>query len=475
MVADLTGSSDEPGFLHLQSLLQHRRKLLAKLRPGISDDRVREPLSSEDVHAALRRLRSAGGRPVSIADARQTLLAQARQARGHGVTLSETDADVFELMSLYATQLQRELRPGSPGEQWTSRLLLPALQAGLRDHRVFSDSAHPVRMLLDAVSLAGARWLADDDLDAQALGLLQRAVGAVCEDADAAVESFLATNHALQSGLQSAHRKQEMAERRQVEAARGRERLQLARRRAAEEIASVVAGRQLPRFNTLLLEQAWADVLALTLLRGGETSDAWRDLRGATVAIVHASVMPTGSADPAFVSRVQEALGQVGYLGEDAALIAHQMANGRAADAGPDLSSRTELMVQLKARARLGEENTQTEEIEACPMAPAEQAALHALSTLAEPGWVELPDASGDGLVRRRLAWVGPRSGQALLLNRRSLRAGEYRLDTLARLSAAGRLHLVKTDLYPAEAAWQATREKLERFADEAQETMHGE
>ena len=456
---------DDPAFLHLRAQLARRRTLLAKLRPASDDERVREVLPQEDVLAGLRRMRIAGGRAVAPSDARQALLAQARQARGHGATLSDVDADVFELATLFAAQFQRELRPGSAGEQLAARLVLPLLQAGLRDHRVFVAPHHPARMLLDAVSLAGARWLAEDDLDAQALGLLQRAVGAVCEDPDAGADSFVAANHALQGGLQAAHRKHEMAERRQVDAARGRERLQLARRRAAEEIASVVAGRDVPRFHALLIEQAWADVLALTLLRGGEASDAWRDLRAATVAIVRASVAPAGIADPAFIARLQEALGQVGYHGEDAALIARQLANGRA-DAGIDLASRTELMVQLKARARLGEDNARAEETAtADPLTHAEREALAALAACTAPCWIELADAGGDTWIRRRLAWVGPGSGQALLLNRRGMRVDEPRLDHLARLLAGGRLRLLDADVQPAEAAWQATYANLERLA----------
>ena len=92
----------------------------------------------------------------------------------------------------------------------------------MRDHRFFTDAAHPARMLLDAVSLAGARWLGEDDLDPQWLGLLQRAVGTVHEDPEAGNDTFVAANHALQGGLQAAARKNEMSERRQVEAARGR-------------------------------------------------------------------------------------------------------------------------------------------------------------------------------------------------------------------------------------------------------------
>ena len=465
----------ESAFATLQGLLARRRKLLAKLRPGGAEERVREPLSRDEVLASLRRLRGNGGKHGNLADIRQTLLAQARQMHGHGVTLTDADGDGFELFSLFLAQLQRELRAGSPGHALVDSLKLPLLQLALRDHRFFTDAAHPARMLLDAVSLAGARWLGEDDLDPQWLGLLQRAVGTVHEDPEAGNDTFVAANHALQGGLQAAARKNEMSERRQVEAARGREKLGLARQRATNEIQRLVAGRPLPRFHLILLEQAWADVLSLALLRGGEDSDAWRDLREATAAIVEASATPIQSTrDPAFVAKLQDALGQVGYHAEDAGAIARQLANGRTEDA--DLASRTELIVQLRARARLGEENVARTAVAQAPHNPAEQAAHATLVIHADGCWVDLFDPADDSVVRRRLAWLSPRSGQALLLNRRGLRvAGDENLDGLARKLASGRLQLVDSDIHPAELAWQATMANLSRIAGDAtQEAAHG-
>ena len=465
----------ESAFAALQGLLARRRKLLAKLRPGGAEERVREPLSRDEVLASLRRLRGNGGKHGNLADIRQTLLAQARQMHGHGVTLTDADGDGFELFSLFLAQLQRELRAGSPGHALVDSLKLPLLQLALRDHRFFTDAAHPARMLLDAVSLAGARWLGEDDLDPQWLGLLQRAVGTVHEDPEAGNDTFVAANHALQGGLQAAARKNELSERRQVEAARGREKLGLARQRATNEIQRLVAGRPLPRFHLILLEQAWADVLSLALLRGGEDSDGWRDLREATAAIVEASATPIQSTrDPAFVAKLQDALGQVGYHAEDAGAIARQLANGRTEDA--DLASRTELIVQLRARARLGEENVARTAVAQAPHNPAEQAAHATLAIHADGCWVDLFDPADDSVVRRRLAWLSPRSGQALLLNRRGLRvAGDENLDGLARKLASGRLQLVDSDIHPAELAWQATMANLSRIAGDAtQETAHG-
>ena len=466
------------GFAALQNLLKRRRVLLAKLRPGGQDERVREPLQRDEVLGALQRMRANATKADAIGDFRQILLAQARQMHGHGVALSDPDSDTFELLSLFLAQLQREMRKGSDGEALVERLRLPLLQVALRDHRFFVDPTHPARMLLDAVSLGGARWLADDDVDLQWLGLLQRAVATVQQDSEGAFDTFVEANQTLQSGLQALSRKNEMSERRQVEAARGREKLEVARQRATAEISRLLAGRSLPRFHAILMDQAWSDVLSLTHLRNGEHSAAWRELLDTTATIIDASTSSgQPHADPAFVARVQGALEQVGYHADDATAIARQLANGRAEDA--DLASRTELLVQLRARARLGEGNAAAPGTDLPTRTPLEEAAFRQLRALQEPAWVEFDEDADDTTVRRRLAWTSQHTLQTLVVNRRGLRTLSEDLDVLARKLAAGRMRVLDADIAPAETAWEATMASLQRIGEnegqQAREDGHGD
>ena len=452
-------------FAALQSLLQQRRGLLSKLRPGKPDERTLDAVPHDEVLATLQRMRASTDKADTLADFRRILLAQARQAHGHGVALSGADNDSFELLSLFMGQLQREVRRSSPGEAMLDRLRLPLTQLALRDQGFFTDAAHPARQLVDAISLSGAQWLAEDDLDAQWLGLLQRAASHVQQDASGASEAFAEANRTLQSGLQALDRKAEMAERRQLEAARGREKLEVARQRADQEIHRLLEGRNLPRFHATLLEQTWTDVLSLTHLRSGEQSDAWRQLLDITARIVDAGAGEAAApADTAFLEQIRAALEQVGYHADDATAIATQLANGQGSDG--DQSSRTELLVQLRARGRLGEDSAGTDTpVPAVPRTPEEQAAYAHLRSLSLPVWVEIDDAGDDGPQRRRLAWISEHTDQALLVNRRGLRAGNDNLDSLARKLAAGRLRVLDQHVAPAAAAWNATLSSLQRIA----------
>ncbi len=451
------------GFTALQGLLAKRRTLLAKLRPGGADERVREALPGNDVLSALKRLRSANPKQNAVSEIRQNLLAQARQSHGHGVKLVEDDDDSFELLDMLHTQLNRDLRPGTPGDALVQRLRMPLLQLGLRDHNFFVDPAHPARMLLDAVSVAGARWSADDDFDTPMLDLLRQAVETVQQDPDANPETFIAANNALQTGLQSQGRKIEIAERRQIDAARGRDKLELARLQASAEIAAVLGERSLPKFSATLFDQAWADALTLSLLRNGEESDAWRKLRATTGRLVDACTSGGDEPDPELLASVQDTLGQVGYHDDDAAAIARMLASGRSDDNA--LISRTELIMQMKSRARLGEQSALQSAPDRAPRTEAEQAAWEHLRALPEGSWIEIADAADDTVRRVKLAWLSVKTGQTLLLNRRGQRVNGGDLDTLARQYARGGLRVVDDGTGPAEIAWQGMLVNLHRIA----------
>ena len=171
------------------------------------------------------------------------------------------------------------------------------------------------------------------------------------------------------------------------------------------------------------------------------------------------------------MARVQAALEQVGYHADDASAIARQLANGRAEDA--DLASRTELLVQLRARARLGEGNAAAPGTELPTRSTEEEAAFRQLRALQEPVWVEFDEVADNTTIRRRLAWISQHTNQTLVVNRRGLRTMSEDLDVLARKLATGTMRVLDVDVAPAEAAWEATMASLQRIG-ESEEAGHG-
>jgi hypothetical protein len=461
-----------PGFSSLQALLDQRRGLLSKLQPGSRDERSREPLPHDDVLAGLQRMRTHNVTASSLGEYRQILLAQARQMQGHGVALSQADNDTFDLLVMFVKQLQGSLRKSSIGETLIERLKLPLLQMALRDQNFFVDHQHPARQLLHSVSQAGANWLPEEDLDPQWLGLLQRAALTIQQEPNCTTETFAEANNTLQSGLQALTRKAEMAERRQVEAARGREKLEVARHRAQLEIARRTEGRNLPEFQTALLEQAWVDVLSLAHLRSGDQSEAWHQLLEVTTRIIDASTDElAGNLQPADIACMRNSLELVGYHAEGADAITQHLATRQ--DVATDACQA--LLSNYAAQPRLGEDRQA--EHPAPPLTEQEVTAQSELRNLDAPAWMEVQNEHGQ-THRFRLAWVSAQTGQILVVNRRGQRIANDDLDSLSRKLAAGQMRLMVDDASPTETAWDATVDSLKRFGHDtgqpAPETRHG-
>ena len=452
----------------LQQLLDSRRHLLGKLRPG-GRATTGTVVSTEDVSAALGHLQaqplSVAGAPQTLADVKQTLLAQARQRNGVHSELSPRDNDTFELLGMLFGNLEEELRPDAPAAALVKRLQIPLLRVALKDSAFFVRSRHPARQLLDTVAESAAKWLDGSDFDPQLLAPLQGAVNHVVEQYDGDIGVFNDSNERLQGHLQAQVRKSELLEKRHADAARGKEKLEVAKLRAAEVMTEVVGEQRLPHFSRALLNQAWADVLTLTLLRQGEGSEAWTRQVEATRRIAEACAREDAPRDPELVAHIESALAQVGYHGDEASVIAQRLTSSRADEADEDPASRTELAMKLKARTRLGEDAERRKPAPP-PRTPEEEARYEQLRVLPFGTWIEFTTNQQGDAVRRRLSWYSLLTGNALFVNSRGQRVSEQSLDSVARLLASGQARIVASgQARLVDRAWQAAMHALRSFA----------
>lgn len=451
-----TGETDVPGdFAQLQRMLAARRAARGKPSPhDPAHAGTRGLLSTEDVVQALQRMQDAAivapshraaRTPRSVHEVRQALLAQTRQWRGEAAALSRDDDDAFELVGILLAEVQRQLRRDAPSNQLLQRLIVPLLRLVLQDRAFFSERTHPARQLLNAVAESGAAWVPAEDSDPQLNERLRHAIDEVVTRFHGDPAVFDDVNHRVQQHLQALARRAEVAERRHIEAARGRERLELARRRAGEVIAEASRGRRLPHFVQALLAKAWTDVLTLTLLRHDEASDEWQRQLAATRAITQATALDQPSpAPPELAARIEQSLALVGYHAQEAADIARHLTAGVGDDPAGG-ASRTELAMKLKMRERLGQD-TPPPRPELPPRDEREQDAYQVLRSLPFGTWFEFVLNQQGDVVRRRLSWYSTLTGHALFVNQRGQRVAEQSLDALARAMVQDQVRIVTVE-----------------------------
>ncbi|HJW46834.1 MAG TPA: DUF1631 family protein, partial [Lysobacter sp.] len=297
----------------------------------------------------------------------------------------------------------------------------------------------------NAVAESGANWLSEEEHDPQLNDQLRHAVEDVVTHYQGDARVFEAANHRVQEHLQAMARRAEVAERRHVDAVRGKEKLELAKRRARDVIAAASRGQKLPRFVQTLLANSWTDVLTLTQLRSGEESPEWQQQVIATDAIVRAtSLNHPASPPPQLALQIERSLALVGYHADEANAIARQL-TAQVDDSAGDSASRTELAMKLKARGRLGQEG-EPEKTELPPRNAKEEAAHQLLRTLPFGTWFEFVTNQQGDVVRRRLSWFSPLTDHALFVNQRGQRVGEQSLDSLARAMAQDQARIVTAE-----------------------------
>ena len=460
---------EQKAFNELQKLLTQRRAEQERVNPVPPGQRSEQPLPMADLLQGLGRLdtdAAAGGASMSIADVKHSLLAQARQRYGKPVALSPADNDTFDLLGLLYSHLQQEMRPDAPAAALIKRLQISLLRVALQDRAFFVRPNHPARQLLSNVSDTAAKWLADDDFDPALLKPLQESVTHAVKHYDGAkLDAFEQGNKQLQAHIEAQVRRAESLERRHVEAARGKEKLEAAKLRVEQTLAAEIGERPLPKFSRALLNQAWADVLTLTCLRHGEGSEEWNRQLDATRQIVDAcdGQAPAGE-NAALKTHVEAALKQVGYHDEEADAIAQRLSSSVRED--EDGESRTELTMKLRARVRLGEDAQKTRKPDLPPRTPHEEACHEQLRLLPFGTWIEFVTNQQGDVVRRRMSWHSSVTGNALFVNQRGQRVGEHSLDSLARMMARDQIRVVTAQRARLlDRAWHAALSALRSLA----------
>jgi hypothetical protein len=485
MTSTATGGDSIQVLESLRDLLSQRRASQGTAftgqpnGPAASEDELQAALGALQQHLAQvtdhasRELRSA-------ARLREELLAQLNLGKPRGAPqtqLTGEQGDTVDLVAGLFEQLGQQLQVGGNARNLLGNLQLPVLRAAVADKTFFEKREHPARQLLDTVTAAANDWLdgSDDEINHPLAAKLEQLVNrANQEPPSAGLYTTLLADIEHHLGLLT--RKAQAAERRHIEAAQGRERLDQARHRAAELMAERFAQSPPRGLLRALLDRAWSDVLALALLRHGEDSDGFRMQLAITDRLL--GRLPIDDL-PQLQQDVESGLQQIGMHAEEAEQVAQRLLGAGKPDPAGELPSATDLAMRLKSHQRLGEQLAGRQAASSAPAtpvtltaapktAPATPAAatptIHAqpvkpvvatqppvvdprernieqhLRKLPFGSWFEFVDPATGQLVHRKLAWYSPMSGRCLLVSRRGQRGEEMTMAQLAHEVASGRV-----------------------------------
>ncbi|HET9034291.1 MAG TPA: DUF1631 family protein [Dokdonella sp.] len=477
------GGGDSQLFTSLRGLLAERRRSLgtplASTPPGGAASR-------DDLQDALGALQSVPNQgmqqdgktvPRNIGHIKQDLLNElkAKSPDGKAPVLAEEDSDTIDLIGMLFDYIGANLGSHRGSRDLIAKLQVPVLRSAISDKHFFTQRNHPARQLLNNVAEASAKWMSDEETDSGMVDTMNSMVDRVTNEFNGDIGLMESLLDDFGRYMSQVTRRAEITERRHIDAAKGRERLDLSREQANTAIARLLKrGKPAPMVRAVL-EQAWTDVLALTLLRQGEDSQAYRRCLAVADQLMQiGSGADIARVDDKIREEVRNGLQQVGLHNDEIDGVLGKLFDPASLE---KKTSHTEITHALKSKTRLGGDALSAKQVadekasapKAKALTAAEKEMVQRIRTFPFGTWFDFVTNQQGSTVRRKLAWFSTVTGRCLFVNQRGARSDERSIEQLARDLVSGqvRLHKDETESF-VDRAWNAIKDKLKHFSGQS-------
>ena len=177
--------------------------------------------------------------------------------------------DMLELVSMLFEALLDGRRLDEKARTQLARLIIPYVRVAMLDRRMFMQSSHPARrvlnLLVEAFEIAGPDVPHFRSLRDLAMTLVDRIV----EEFDDTLKLFELLEGLLSTEIEACRRRAELAERRAADAQSGKERRQVARESVSTILSEAIVGMSLPSVLLDFLAGPWQHHYTVVLLREG--------------------------------------------------------------------------------------------------------------------------------------------------------------------------------------------------------------
>lgn len=399
---------------------------------------------------------------LELLDQVQKLSDDARERR-----VSTADEDTIDLVGMLFEYILQDRNLPAQMQALFGRLQIPYLKVAILDKHLFAQKSHPARRLLDVLAEAGKSWTEESDRDGVLHERIRSAVETVLRDFDDDVGVFERELAGFNTFMAQHQKRATLAEQRAADATRGREKLQEARRTAANEILKRIDQRNLPPIVHTVLSRPWANYLVLTLLRQGEGSDEWRSALRFADEFVWSAQPKTAPNDltrlrallPQLEKTLRHGLATVAYHDSDVKELMQELGqfyrrvlDGQKIEtkSAKEVIEHNQPPAQDTGETAAGDGNATA--VAAAPQSPVEEVVLNApafepvasaaaideddefvreVRDLKVGTWIEFIEEE-DHRERAKLSWISPISSKYLFVNRRGLKVCDKTVATLA-------------------------------------------
>ncbi len=354
-------------------------------------------------------------------------------AEGHDHSIGQGDRDVINFVTMLFQFVLDDRSLAEPMKAVISRLQIPVIKVAICDASFFGQDSHPARRLLNEMTAAALGWTAEGDYESDPL--YQSVCEAVDRINDEYVDDTAVFNEVLAdfiSFVENERKRVSLREKRIVDAEAGKDQSESARTYIGELVAERNIDARYPDFVRQMIEDAWQNVLFLTLVKEGEESNNWQQSLQAFDDLLWTVSAERCAEDRASI--MQRIPGMLKVLREGLGLINYD------AYAAGDFFARLEhLHIDVMQRGApqtvdiptlADVEEAAPEPAEAAPVVAEDSPYLARAKMLPVGQWVELIE--GDRKTRCRLVAILRNSGKRIFASRTGAKAGEYSVEEIA-------------------------------------------
>ena len=434
-----TSALPQRRFSDFRNLMSVKRQQLSTLGGSavlapIAETRVEntKAASTEILSEILSKLQLAQHSPQSFTDGVQSIKNQiqtqlsSQSEGGSNLTLTSEDSDAIDMIGMLLDSAVKNLQSESTTSKLLTMLQAPLISVALKDKTFFDDSVHPARKMLDSLAETGMNWLDVKDRDEKLYENVVEIVTGISKNFNTDTKSIQTGYEKTDRLLQTLIKKAEAIERRQIEIAKGKERLGIARMRAEETINELIADRKLSNFTKSTMLNAWTDALVLTELRHGHESSNWLAMKDAALKIISKDDSTDRNIktqnDQELAIHIQESLQLVGYHVDESVTTADRLLH----DDNLEESTETELPDHPPIPDRIQRHK---------PKFNLDQRQLEFMTqikSLPFGTWFEFYSNETGKSERRKMAWASHTTHHMLFVNTRGQKVAEMQMEDLA-------------------------------------------
>jgi len=332
----------------------------------------------------------------------------------------------------------------------------------LIDERLLVDAQHPSRRLLDNLVESGSLWIDEAHPDRGIFPAMQRTVDRVIQDFKNDISLFDELLEAFQTDMNEQQRRTNTTEQRTQEAARGREKLQLAKKRATHQIQLLLQDHALPDPVVSFLSKTWLDQLVFILLRDadGERGEAWQHAIESSGRLAELFAPESNRSIrlnrlkniPTLKKAISEAVQRMGSYSHSAVDTLFEYLDDPhtwTTKASAEATSESKTEAEQKPAGDLPRLPEQEQMPAPEALSEQEQLVIKRLRKMKFGTWFEFASAAGVPPRRIKLSWLSPLTSTCMFVDRAGQQAEIKTLHELAQEILSGHAKVIPRPKHP--------------------------